>query len=453
MAFSTIGGKAQKSPSFFNAPDTYQAPSTKAMYHITTSVLGPPAVAALPLSFAYLGWAGGSLLLIISAVVSFYSGYLLISLQEDGQRTYSEIADSTMGSKKFSHYYVRPFQMIIFFTTSTLVVLLISEFLQALIDLTSLSNNHMSPLLWIIISGVIVMAITVIPSLSDMWQLSLTGTITALTAIGLFVFGIVSSIADGSNEDVDFKKPETDNGSPSFAFGILLSFGTVAFAFGGHSVLPDVQASLVESKQNIRETQRAMKRGLCWSYGLIVVCYTTVSALGYAAFGSAVSPFVVEDFSGYISPAWQTALYILLLVNIIALGAVYIQAAFVLLEDIFAARRESQETSQEVSAQIFHPMAIVRRVLFLSLCTFTAAALPFFGDLAALSGAIGFTPLTFVYPYLFWNQVHKDTAPKWKLRLHSFLAASYTLAGTAGAIGALYFIVIDSSSYQLFQHS
>jgi amino acid permease len=73
-----------------------------AFYHRTTSILGAQAVAALPICFAYLGWVGGFLLLLVPAAVSFYSRYLLSGLQEEGQKTYSDIADSIM-FPKFSH--------------------------------------------------------------------------------------------------------------------------------------------------------------------------------------------------------------------------------------------------------------------------------------------------------------------------------------------------------------
>lgn len=53
----------------------------QALYHITASVFGAPSVVALPFPYAYLGWTGSKMLLLISAVVSSYSAFLIISLQ------------------------------------------------------------------------------------------------------------------------------------------------------------------------------------------------------------------------------------------------------------------------------------------------------------------------------------------------------------------------------------
>ena len=82
------------------------------MLHIT--LLYPSL--ALPLSFSYLGWAGGVILFIASTLVSFYSGKLLIECQDVRQhKTYSELADGNMG-EGWSMKWIRPFQGLIFIT-------------------------------------------------------------------------------------------------------------------------------------------------------------------------------------------------------------------------------------------------------------------------------------------------------------------------------------------------
>lgn len=47
-------------------------------YHLTTSIVAP-ALLSLPFAFASLGWAAGTICLVIAAAVTFYS-YNLISL-------------------------------------------------------------------------------------------------------------------------------------------------------------------------------------------------------------------------------------------------------------------------------------------------------------------------------------------------------------------------------------
>ena len=47
-------------------------------YHLTTSIVAP-ALLSLPYAFKFLGWAGGIIMLIVVALVTFYS-YNLLSL-------------------------------------------------------------------------------------------------------------------------------------------------------------------------------------------------------------------------------------------------------------------------------------------------------------------------------------------------------------------------------------
>lgn len=409
-------------------------PWTHALYHTTTSVLGASAVAALPYSFAYLHWWGGIILLLSSAGVSYYSGVLLIVLQEQHHRTYSELADDIM-HPKFSHYFIRPFQLIIFFTVGTITMLLTGQLMQSLQN--AWGSSYLQQQAWIVISGIIVLLLALIPTLSQMWQLSLLGTVTAIAASILMIIGSAIAVCNDSREDIDHRKPTTGS---TYSYGILVGFGIIAFAFGGHSVLPDIQTSLHCDTRT--EGNRAMLRGISGAYLLIVPCYLAVSITGYAAFGSSVSGFLPDDFLPFLTTELESSIEFIILVNGLALGAVYIQAAFTLIEDIFPFLGHHWTGRYNVRQ-------LLSRCFFVALCTFTAAALPFFGDLAALSGAIGFTPLTFIYPFIFWNRVHKDASP-WIRRLHTFLAFAYTVIGTCGGIGALHSIIDNASSYKFF---
>jgi hypothetical protein len=63
------------------------------------------------------------------------------------------------------------------------------------------------------------------------------------------------------------------------------------------------------------------------------------------------------------------------------------------------------------------------RVIYCGFGTFVGVALPFFGDIAALSGALGVTPCTFVYPFWIYNVSSiGQKAPSWKRALNWFLA-------------------------------
>lgn len=92
--------------------------------------------------------------------------------------------------------------------------------------------------------------------------------------------------------------------------------------------------------------------------------------------------------------------------------------------------------------------------LYMAIITLIAAAMPFFGDFVSICGAIGFTPLDFVFPalaYLKAGRVPKD--PKLKVLvqvLNCLIASWYSVVAVLGCIGAIRFITEDVKTYRFF---
>ena len=110
------------------------------------------------------------------------------------------------------------------------------------------------------------------------------------------------------------------------------------------------------------------------------------------------------------------------------------------------------------------------RLVYIGLSCFVAIALPFFGDIAGFSGAVGFTPLTFMLPFYLWNSaqptggddplgVKNDSVSclagitlrrNSLLKLHTVLYVLYGLIGILAGVGAMYGIVQDASTFEFF---
>jgi amino acid permease len=88
------------------------------------------------------------------------------------------------------------------------------------------------------------------------------------------------------------------------------------------------------------------------------------------------------------------------------------------------------------------------------LITLIAAAMPFFGDFVSICGAIGFTPLDFVFPavaYLKVGRMPKNTGLRLSMQLLNFAIASwFSVVAVLGCIGAVRFIVEDIKTYKFF---
>lgn len=91
-------------------------------------------------------------------------------------------------------------------------------------------------------------------------------------------------------------------------------------------------------------------------------------------------------------------------------------------------------------------------LVYISIITLVASAVPFFGDFVAICGAIGFTPLDFVFPIL----AHLKAGRKPQkchllvLLLNITIATWFSIVMVLGCIGAVRFIVEDIKTYRFF---
>lgn len=82
-------------------------------------------------------------------------------------------------------------------------------------------------------------------------------------------------------------------------FGVFNALGTVAFAYSGHNVAEEIQATLPSTPQ--RPSKIAMWRGVLVAYAFIAACYFPVAIVGYWAYGNEVGESVVT----YVTkPSW-----------------------------------------------------------------------------------------------------------------------------------------------------
>lgn len=101
-----------------------------------------------------------------------------------------------------------------------------------------------------------------------------------------------------------------------------------------------------------------------------------------------------------------------------------------------------------------HIIRLLFTSIYMALITLIAAAMPFFGDFVAICGAIGFTPLDFVFPVLAYMKAGKaprDTKIRYSLMiLNLAIATWFSVVAVLGCIGAVKFIVDDVKTYEFF---
>ena len=93
---------------------------------------------------------------------------------------------------------------------------------------------------------------------------------------------------------------------------------------------------------------------------------------------------------------------------------------------------------------------IILRSVYMILCGFFAAMLPFFGDISAVVGAVGFIPLDFVLPMLLYNKTHKPTKSTFTYWLNMSIMVVFTAVGLMGTFSSVRKLVLDANKFKLF---
>jgi len=83
--------------------------------------------------------------------------------------------------------------------------------------------------LWTVVMGAIVMALSLLPDLAHLWQISLFGSISVFLITFYCIAGSSVAIADGLAAP-DYGRPDSD--ATDFAFSVMTSFGDILFGYG-----------------------------------------------------------------------------------------------------------------------------------------------------------------------------------------------------------------------------
>nr|CAB3448724.1 unnamed protein product [Digitaria exilis] len=85
-------------------------------------------------------------------------------------------------------------------------------------------------------------------------------------------------------------------------FGVLNALGAVAFAYAGHNVVLEIQATIPSTPE--APSKKPMWRGVVVAYAIVALCYFGVAFAGYYAFGNTVDPNVLISLE---KPRWLVA--------------------------------------------------------------------------------------------------------------------------------------------------
>lgn len=126
---------------------------------------------------------------------------------------------------------------------------------------------------------------------------------------------------------------------------------------------------------------------------------------------------------------------------------VYSQVAYEIME------KNSADSTQGVFSKRNLIPRIILRTIYMIFCGFMAAMLPFFGDIVAVVGAVGFIPLDFILPLLLYNMELRPSKAKPVFWVNILIMVIFTAVGIIGAVSSVRKLVLDANQFKLFSNN
>ncbi|KAG2253922.1 hypothetical protein Bca52824_084058 [Brassica carinata] len=413
-------------------------------FHNVTAMVGA-GVLGLPFAMSQLGWGPGIVAIMLSWLITFYSLWQMVQLHESvpGKRfdRYSELGQEAFGPK-LGYWIVLPQQ---------LMVQIASDIVY---NVTGENRLRNSSSFFFLISITSVKLITSLGSVcSKSVSLSLlTSTLSRSSLFSLplclscivtkpnpntsFCFSSVASIVKGT-EHHPAEYGVRGHTTASMIFDAFNGVGTIAFAFAGHSVVLEIQATIPSTPEV--PSKKPMWKGVVVAYFIVIVCYLCVAISGYWAFGAHVEDDVLISLE---RPVWLiAAANFMVFIHVIGSYQVFAMSVFDAIE------------SYLVKTLKFTPSVMLRlvaRSTYVAIVCLIAICIPFFGGLLGFFGGLVFSSTSYFIPCIIWLVMKRPKLFSFHWFASWFAITIGVLIAIFAPIGGMRHIILSAKSYQLF---
>ncbi|KAK9944310.1 hypothetical protein M0R45_009883 [Rubus argutus] len=376
-----------------------------ASFHLLCSGIGVQAL-LLPVAFATLGWAWGTISLSLAFTWQLYTIWLLVRLHESDSGTrysrYLDLAVTAFGQKLGTVLALVPVMYLSAGTCVQLIIIgggTIRLFIKTVCrDGSTCDPKSLTGAECFLVFMCMAIVVAQFPNLNSMAWVSFIGAIIAVVYCTM-IWGL--SIGKGRVNSISYDPPAMESNMDKFG-GIMNAIGIICLAFRGHNVILEIQGTLPSDPKY--PTYKPMWRGVTISYALIPMCLLPLAIAGFWSYGNkvpssnaglliAISQFHAHDTSKIV----LGLIYILVIIHCLSTFQIYGMVIFDKLETSYTSRKNKPCARW---------LRTALRVFFGGVTFFAAVTLPFLGSLAPLIGGLTL-PLTYAYPCLMWIAIKK----------------------------------------------
>uniref|UniRef100_A0A0E0FCA2 Amino acid transporter transmembrane domain-containing protein n=1 Tax=Oryza meridionalis TaxID=40149 RepID=A0A0E0FCA2_9ORYZ len=406
-----------------------------AAFHTLNAGLGFQAL-LLPLAFPALGWSWGIISLTVAYFWQLYTLWILVKLHEavPGRRynRYVELAQAAFGEKLGMWLSLFP-TIYLSAGSATALILVGGETMKLFYQIVCgpiCSPSPISTIEWYLVFTSLAIVLSQLPNLNSIAGVSLIGGTTAITYCTM---SWVLSVSQPRPPTVSYE-PQAYTSLGSSLFSTLNALGIIAFAFRGHNLALEIQATMPSTFKHPAHVP--MWRGAKVAYALIAMCLFPV-AVPQGGMLTALYAFHSHD----IPRGLLAATFLLVVFNCLSSFQIYSMPVFDSFEAAYTGR-----TNRPCSVWVRSGF----RVFYGFLSLFISVALPFLSSLAGMLGGLTL-PVTFAYPCFMWICIKKPERFSSGWYLNWGLGLLGTAFSLALCVGGVWSIISSGMKFKFFK--
>jgi amino acid permease len=288
---------------------------------------------------------------------------------------------------------------------------------------------------WIMIFASVHLPLSQFPNFNSISAVSAAAAVMSLTYSIIASFTSVLKGASTTAEVIDYGLSATTTAGK--AFGILNGLGAVAFAYAGHNVVLEIQATIPSTPE--QPSKKPMWKGVMVAYTAVALCYFAVAFTGYYAFGNSVAPNILISLE---KPKWLiAAANLMVAVHVVGSYQVFAMPVFDMIETVLVKKLE------------FTPglrIRLIARSVYVLATMFIGMTFPFFDGLLGFFGGFGFAPTTYFIPCIAWLILRKPKKFGLTWFINVFAIVIGVLLMLASPIGGMRQIIHDVKSFKFY---
>ncbi|BAT74326.1 Lysine histidine transporter [Vigna angularis] len=403
-------------------------------FHNLTAMVGA-GVLTLPYAMSMMGWGPGSVILILSWIITLFTLWQMVEMHEmvPGERLdrYHELGQKAFG-EKLGLYIVVPLQLLVEVGTCIVYMVTGGNSLKKFHETVCPSCQEIRSSYWIMVFASVNFVLSLCPNFNSISAVSLAA---AVMSLAYSTIAWVASLKKGTVENVDYgyKAHSTADG----VFNFMTAMGDVAFAYAGHNVVLEIQATIPSTPE--KPSKIAMWKGVIVAYLGVGFCYFPVAFIGYYIFGNSVDDNILITLE---KPSWLiAAANMFVIVHVIGGYQVFSMPVFDMMETFLVKRMK------------FRPrftLRFVARTVFVLLTMLIGICIPFFGSLLGFLGGFAFAPTTYFLPCIIWLKLYKPKRFSLSWIVNWTCIVLGVLLVILAPIGSLRKIIISAEHYKFF---